>query len=235
MIPMLTDLAKTITALTISATFLTGCATSTLIKKDNRSYTRTTKVTLVEDSVVAFGRPAQNATNLPKDSIVIAGQKNSYILTQGGSQFVTLIGKLDPKNIQITRDLNFYSEKNDGHFSGTLPLSYVKLKEDLSKKDLEFFIENGARECSSSSDERMQAQRFCFDIKLAGVVYPAANNLTSLKALSKPYQVTIYTQKEESYTSKSGMNPLEKLVLLPFAVAIDVVSLPFQAAEKIFN
>lgn len=232
---MLTDFAKTITALSISATFLTGCATSTLIKKDNRSYTRTTKVTLVEDSVVAFGRPAQASANLPKDSIVIAGQKNSYILTQGGSQFVTLIGRLDPKNIQITRDLNFYSEKNDGHFSGTLPLSYVKLKEDLSKKDLEFFIENGARECSSSSDERMQAQRFCFDIKLAGVVYPAANNLTSLKALSKPYQVTIYTQKEESYTSKSGMNPLEKLVLLPFAVAIDVVSLPFQAAEKIFN
>lgn len=131
---MLTDFAKKITALTISATFLTGCATSTLIKKDNRSYTRTTKVTLVEDNVVAFGRPAQNATNLPKDSIVIAGQKNSYILTQGGSQFVTLIGKLDPKNIQIIRDLNFYSEKNDGHFSGTLPLSYLKLKEDLSKK-----------------------------------------------------------------------------------------------------
>ena len=148
---------------------------------------------------------------------------------------MSLIGKLDPKNIQITRDLTFYSEKNDGNFSGTLPLSYVKLKEDLSKKDLEFFIENGAKECSSSSDERMRAQRFCFDIKLAGVVYPAANNLNSLKALSKPYQVTIYTQKEQSYASKSGMNPFEKLVLLPFAVAIDVVSLPFQAADKIFD
>ncbi len=185
--------------------------------------------------MIAFGRPAQIVTNLPKDSIVIAGQKNSYILTQGGTQFVTLIGKLDPKNIQITRDLNFYSEKNDGHFSGTLPLSYVKLKEDLSKKDLEFFIENGAKECSSSSDERMRAQRFCFEIKLAGVVYPAANNLSALKALSKPYQVTIYTQKEERYRSKSGLNPLEKLVLLPFAVAIDVVSLPFQAADKIFD
>ncbi|WP_050994565.1 hypothetical protein [Acinetobacter parvus] len=213
----------------------TGCATRTLITKDGKTYNRTTRVTLVEDNVVAFGRPAQAALNLPRDSIVIAGQKNSYILTQGGSQFLTLISKLDPKNIQITRDLSFYSEKNDGNFSGTLPLSYVKLKEDLSKKDLEFFIENGAKECSSSSDERMQAQRFCFDIKLAGVVYPAANNLTSLKALSKPYQVTIYTQKEESYTSKSGMNPFEKLVLLPFALAIDVVSLPFQAAEKIFD
>jgi len=226
---MLTPPIKTLISLCAITVLATGCATSTLIKKDNRSYTRTTKVTLVEDNVVAFGRPAPNATNLPKDSIVIAGQQKSYILTQGGTQFVTLISKLDPKNIQITRDLNFYSEKNDGHFSGTLPLSY------LSKKDLEFFIENGAKECSTSSDERMQAQRFCFDIKLAGVVYPAANNLSSLKALSKPYQVTIYTQKEESYKSKSGLNPLEKLVLLPFAVAIDVVSLPFQAADKIFD
>ncbi|MFM2331477.1 MAG: hypothetical protein RIQ74_297 [Pseudomonadota bacterium] len=232
---MFSILTRTTSAIAITGLCLTGCATKTLINKDNKTYTRTERVTLVEDNVVAFGRPAQMSSNLPKDSIVIAGQKNSYILTQSGSQFVGLISKLDAKNIQMTRDLSFYSEKNDGNFSGTLPLSYIKLKEDLSKKDLEFFIENGAKECSSSSDERMQAQRFCFDIKLAGVVYPAANNLTSLKALSKPYQVTIYTNKEESYKSKSGMNPLEKLVLLPFAVAIDVVSLPFQAAEKIFD
>ncbi|WP_017395832.1 hypothetical protein [Acinetobacter haemolyticus] len=233
---MLSTWAKTMIALAITGSFLSaGCATKTLITKDSKTYTRTAKVTLVEDNVVAFGQPAQATSNLPKDSIVIAGQKNSYILTQGGSQFATIINKLDPKNIQITRDLNFFSEKNNGHFSGTLPISYVKLKEDLSKKDLEFFIENGAKECSSSSDTRMQAQRFCFDIKLAGVVYPTANNLSSLKALSKPYQVTIYTQKQESYKSRSSLNPLEKLVLLPFAVAIDVVSLPFQAAEKIFD
>lgn len=226
---------KTIICLGIMGTLFTGCATKTLMTKDNKTYTRTSKVTLVEDSVIAFGKPAQAVANLPKDSLVIAGQQKSYILTQGGAQFVTLIGKLDPKNIQVTKRLSFYSEKNDGHFSGTLPLSYVKLQEDISKKDLEFFIENGAEECSSSSDKRMNAQRFCFNLKLDGVVYPAASNLTSLKALSKPYQVSIYTHQEESYKSKSGMNPLEKLVLLPFAVAIDVVSLPFQAADKIFD
>lgn len=232
---MLFTSMKITSMIALTGILLSGCATKTLITKDHKTYNRTTKVTLVEDNVVAFGRPAQLSANLPKDSIVIAGQKNSYVLTQGGAQFFTLISKLDPKNIQITRDLSFYSEKNDGHFSGTLPLSYVKLKEDLSKKDLAFFIENGARECSSSSDERMQAQRFCFDLKLAGVVYPVANNLTSLKALSKSYQVTIYTNKQESYQSKSSLNPFEKLVLLPFAVAIDVVSLPFQAADKIFD
>ncbi|MFA9204235.1 MAG: hypothetical protein ACEQSD_09580 [Flavobacteriales bacterium] len=219
----------------LSCALLAGCATSTLVHKGNETSSRTTKVTLVEDKVIAFGKPAQTLQGIPAHSLVIAGQKNSYILTEGGLQFVTLINTLDPANIQITQSLNFFSAKNDGYFSGTLPLSYVKLKEDLTKQDLEFFIANGAEECSSSSDTRMSAQRFCFKIKLAGVVFPAANNLSSLKALSKPYSVTIYTEKQESYTTKSRLNPLEKLVLLPFAVAIDVVSLPFQAADKIFD
>ena len=219
----------------LASTLLAGCATTTLVNKGNQASIRTTKVTLVEDKVIAFGKPAQTLQGIPAHSLVIAGQKNSYILTEGGAQFITLINKLDPANIQITQSLNFFSAKNDGHFSGTLPLSYVKLKEDLTKQDLEFFIVNGAEECSSSSDTRMNAQRFCFKIKLVGVVFPAANNLSSLKALSKPYSVSIYTEKQESYTAKSSLNPFEKLVLLPFAVAIDVVSLPFQAADQIFD
>lgn len=226
---------KQLISICLAGSLLTGCATTALINKDNKVRTRTTNVTLVEDNVVAFGKPAQSIQGLPVDSLVIAGQKNSYILTQGGARFASLISKLDAKHIQITKELSFYSAKNDGYFTGTLPLSYVKLKESISKNDLDFFIQNGAEECSTSSDERMNAQRFCFNIKMAGVVYPAANNLASLQALSKPYQVSIYTTKEESYTSKSGLNPFEKLVLLPFAVTFDVIAIPFVAAEKIFD
>ncbi|TCM69959.1 hypothetical protein EC844_102232 [Acinetobacter calcoaceticus] len=218
---------------------LTGCATSTLMNKDTGSYTTTAKVNLVEDTVVAFGKPAHAQPNLPSDSVVIAGQKNSYILTQGGSQFVHLITKLDPKNIQINKDLSFNSPKNDGNFYGNLPLTYVKLQQDISKADLEFFIQNGAEECTSSSDKRMNAQRFCFDIKLSGVVYPVANNVNSLqstmKSLSKPYSVSIYTTQSETHSKATAKSGLQKLVLFPFAVAIDVITLPFQAAQKIFD
>ena len=232
---MWSNLIKNSLIVVSTTTILAGCATSKLINKGHETSSRTIKVTLVEDSVIAFGKPAQSLQGIPQHSIVIAGQKNSYILTEGAAQFITLINKLEPHNIQITKSLSFYSANNDGRFSGKLPLSYVKLTEDISKKDLEFFIANGAEECSTSSDKRMSAQRFCFNINLSGVVFPAANNLSSLKALSKPYQVTIYTEKKESYTTKSNLNPLEKLVLLPFAVAIDVVALPFVAAEKIFD
>lgn len=102
---------KTIICLAVMATLFTGCATKTLMTKDNKTYTRTNKVTLIEDQVVAFGKPAQPLPNLPVHSLVIAGQQKSYVLTQGGPQFVSLIGKLDPKNIQVTRELSFFSEK----------------------------------------------------------------------------------------------------------------------------
>lgn len=232
---MLSTTIKKVTLFSAIVSLLSGCATTTLLKKHNHTYTRTEKVILIQDDVVAFGRPSQSLTNIPKDSLVIAGQKNSYVLTQGGSQFFSLISQLDSKHIQVQPTLDFYSEKNDGTFSGELAFSYVKLREDVSKKDLTFFIENSAKECSSSSDDRMKAQRFCFSIKLSGLVYPIASNITSLRKLSKPYHISIYTNQVQEYKSSNGMNPLQKLVLFPFAVAIDVVSLPFQAAEKIFE
>lgn len=214
---------------------LTGCATATLLDKDDGIRTKTVKNVLINDYVVAFGKPAQALPNIPQDSIVIVGQQYNYVLTHGGAKFAKVISALDPKNIQVTRSLDFYSAKNDGNFSGSLDLSYIKLAEDVSKADREFFIENGAEECTNSSDQRLKAQRFCFDIKLAGVVYPAASNRDSFKALSKPYRISIYTQTQEKDYSQASSNAANKLMLFPFAVAFDVVTLPFQAIHKIFD
>ena len=221
----------------------TGCATTSLLEKDGyktSTNTRTVKVPLITDTVVAFAKPATQVAGLPEQAIVIAGQQHSYVLTQGGVNFIQVISRLDPKHIKINQKLGFLSAKNDGHFTGNVKLEYIKLKSELSNQELNFFIEQGAKECSESSDTKMDAQRFCFNFNLAGVVYPAANNIGTLKSnltqFSKPYQVSIYTQKSENYKSTShGTNPLEKLVLLPFAVAIDVVTLPLQAAERIFD
>ncbi|RYL27673.1 hypothetical protein [Acinetobacter piscicola] len=218
-----------------TSSILTGCATATLLDKDDGIRTKTVKNFLINDYVVAFGKPAQALPNIPQDSIVIVGQQYNYVLTHGGAKFAKVISALDPKNIQVTRSLDFYSAKNDGNFSGSLDLSYIKLAEDVSKADREFFIENGAEECTNSSDQRLKAQRFCFDIKLAGVVYPAASNRDSFKALSKPYRISIYTQTQEKDYSQASSNAANKLMLFPFAVAFDVVTLPFQAIHKIFD
>lgn len=240
LIKMSKNMNKMTSKLTLSVTLfstilITGCATKTLLEKDDGVRTRDVQHVLINDTVLAFGKPSQAIPTLPADSIVIAGQQQSYILTSGGARFVKVISGLDPKLIQIDKELKFYSANNDGKFSGTLPLKYVKLSEDVTKQDREFFIENGAEECTTSSDQRLKAQRFCFNLALSGVIFPPATNSASLKALSKPYSVSIYTYEQVKDYSQVGRKTTDKVVLFPFAVAFDVVTLPFQAIQKIFD
>lgn len=227
---------KTVLLAMIGSVVLSGCATKTLLKKDSGgNYTKTIKQTLVEDSVLAFGKPATRLANTPADTVVVVGQKHSYVLTQGGAEFTSLLGYLNSEYVSLREPLDFYSANNDGKFTGTLALKYTRLKEDFSKKDAEFFLKHNVKECTTYNEKELQAKSFCFNIKLEGMVYPAVSNQNSLKSLSRLYPVTIYTTKEETAYRKGDSDPVEKLVLFPFAVAFDVVTLPFQALKKIFD
>lgn len=218
--------------ITVSA--LSGCATHTLMNKGTYTNTKTVKQTLVEDVVMAFGKPAVVLPQMPSNAVVIVGQKQSYVLTHGASEFERLIGRLDPRYISLTEPLDFYSANNDGKFTGELAFKYTRLADQVSPQELDFFLQNNVKDCTSQSDKSLGAKGFCFSIDLQGVVYPAVSNQHSLKALSKAYPVRIYTKKTEQ-VHHQGKNPAETLVLLPFAVAFDVITLPFQALNKIFD
>lgn len=215
---------------------LSGCATTSLLEEESsHAYTTNTtkEVKLVDDTVIAFGKPAQPLPNAPANSVVIVGKKNSYVLMQGGQQVSEILTRLDPKYIQLTRELSFYSAKNDGTFTGSLDLSYARLKDEYTRADYDFMLSHGGQECSTASDLRMNAQRFCFKAPLQGGVYPAVSNLNLIQSkfrpLSHPYHVTINTQvNEQNTTYTNGTNPIAKLVMLPFALAFDVVTLPVQ-------
>lgn len=131
---------------------LSGCATSHLLDSPAPTQTKTTtQTTLIEDKVVAFARPADNAK--VAGDIVIVGESHSYVLTEGGYQLTNLITGLNPKNFNVDNTLEFLSA-NDGKFSGVMKLSYVSLKDRISRNDLEKMLQNGARECSSEGDSR---------------------------------------------------------------------------------
>ena len=212
-----------------------GCATSSLLDSDNRVSTTTTKSVLSEDQIVAFGRPAQALPKMPNATMVIVGEKNSYVLTQGGTEMVNLLTNLTPKNIQVDNEMNFYVPNNDGYFQGEMKLSYAKLKDEFKRSDYQFFLQNNGRECTSASDQRINAQRFCFSVPVKGAIYPQVSNLSLIQSnyrpLTKPYTVSFYTQSQQNQVSRSGANTAQKLVLLPFALAFDVVTFPFQLLE----
>nr|WP_296202769.1 hypothetical protein [Psychrobacter sp. UBA3962] len=208
-----------------------GCATTELMEsKSSQNSRNSAKQVLVEDQLVAFGRPAQALPNMPASSVVIVGEKNSYVLSQGGPEMVNILTNLTPKNIQVDSDMNFYSPRNDGYFQGEMKMSYAKLKDEFKRSDFQFFLQNGGKECTDASDQRIGAQRFCFTVPIKGAVYPAVSNLSLIQskynALTKPYPVTIYTQSQSAV--RSGNNAAEKLVLLPFALAFDVITFPIQ-------
>ncbi|WP_227687854.1 hypothetical protein [Psychrobacter immobilis] len=213
-----------------------GCATSSLLESDNHVSTQTTKTTLSEDQIVAFGRPAQALPKMPNATMVIVGEKNSYVLTQGGTEMVNLLTNLTPKNIQVDNEMNFYVPNNDGYFQGEMKLSYAKLKDEFKRSDYQFFLQNNGRDCTSASDQRINAQRFCFSVPVKGAIYPQVSNLSIIqsnyRALTKPYMVKFYTQSQQNQVHRSGANTVQKLVLLPFALAFDVVTFPFQLLEN---
>ena len=219
----------------------TGCATSSLLENNRSISTQNVKQVLSEDQIVAFGRPAQTLPNVPNATMVIVGNKNSYVLTQGGSEMVNLLSNLTPQNIQVQNDMSFDVPNNDGYFQGEMKLSYAKLKDEFKRADYQFFLQNGGMECSTNSDTRMSAQRFCFSVPVKGIIYPAVSNLSLIQSkyrpLSKPYTVTFHTQtqNQQETTSRNGKTGAEKLVLLPFALAFDVVTFPFQLLDSIAN
>lgn len=217
-----------------------GCATSSLLESDNRTVSKTVKTVLSEDSIIAFGRPAQALPNLPNASMVIVGNKNSYVLTDGGREMTTLLTTLSPKNIQVDNDMAFLVPNNDGHFQGTMKLSYAKLKDEFQRRDYQFFLQNGGQDCTTSSDQRILAQRFCFNVPIKGVIYPPVNNLALIQSqyrpLSRPYSVSFYTMTQQDDVIQSrGKSGAQKLVLLPFALAFDVITFPFQLLKGVAN
>ncbi len=213
---------------------MSGCATSSLLESNNHIIT--TKQTLSEDQVIAFGRPAQALPKTPNATMVIVGEKNSYVLTQGGTEMISLLSNLTQKNIHVDNDMNFYVPNNDGHFQGEMKLSYAKLKDEFGRSDYQFFLQNNARECTSASDQRIGAQRFCFNVPVKGAIYPQVSNLSLIqsnyRALTKPYTVSFYTQTQQKNTNRHGPNSAQKLVLLPFALAFDVVTFPLQLLDN---
>ena len=212
-----------------------GCATSSLLESDNHVSTTSTKQILSEDQIVAFGRPAQALPKTPNATMVIVGEKNSYVLTQGGTEMIGLLSNLTPKNIHVDNDMSFYVPNNDGYFQGEMKLSYAKLKDEFQRSDYQFFLQNNGRDCTSASDLRINAQRFCFSVPVKGAIYPQVSNLSLIqsnyRALTKPYTVSFYTQSQQKQVSRNGTNTAQKLVLLPFALAFDVVTFPFQLLQ----
>ena len=219
--------------------FLTACVTNNQIGELSRDLfqkyeTKYAWRTILEDDVIAFGKPAKAIPNEPIDSIVVAGNKYSYLINNGGADFIQLISQLNPQYIRLHRELEFNSPSpNSTKFSGSFKFYYAPPNGTLSPTERALFNQYGVAPCDCSKAEH---QDHLFNLEIAGTVYPKVANAADLKPLSHPYKIRIQHYEDQSgYVKKSGQEKMAELPLLPLTLTIDIIQLPLKALGFIYQ
>ena len=210
-------------AIGISAT---ACNTADLLLDTPQTMTRLAPVTLIEDQVVAFGRAAQTNNEFSQNSLIIAGQKQSYVITEGSDLLQQVAERLNPQYIKQINDFRFLSKNNDGHFTGSFPIHYTVPKHAKAEPSVQFLLQHGGEILAETETETNYRLR----LNISGKVYPPVQNLKSLRSMSRQYKVVIYTEQIEEYKRREGYNLSNSQVLLltPFTLIFDIVTLPFK-------
>ena len=224
----------------LSLPLLTACTSNSVVGESTRDlftkYDSSTEwISVVNDDVIAFGKPSTTIPNEPQDNVVIAGKQYSYVINKGGTAFFQLITQLNPQYIQVNQALNFITTKeNNRHFRGQFQFSYAPPNGILSEKETLLFQQYGVQPCDCERETSKNKSQFAIDIE--GNIYPIANNLGQLTPLSKPYRVKIeYSEYKSGKVALSTTEKLANLPLLPFSVAIDVIQLPFKALGVVYQ
>ncbi|MCH7314928.1 hypothetical protein [Acinetobacter sp. ANC 3882] len=222
----------------LSGLVLTGCASNRVIGETTRDlYTKYESghewTTLIEDEVIAFGKPSSPLPNEPTNSIIIAGKQYSYVINKGGAEFIALISQLNPAYIHISRDLNFIAPAPDSNrFRGQFRFAYTPPNGNLSEKEQALFKQYGIAPCHCIDKQNPHT----FELSLEGIVYPAVSNLKSLQPLSKPYRVKIqYLHYKSGKVQLSTKEKLANLPLLPFTLTLDAIALPAKVLGIIYQ
>jgi hypothetical protein len=218
--------------------FLTGCASNRIIGENTRElFTKYDSghewITLIEDDVIAFGKPSVSLPNEPEDSVVIAGKKYSYVISKGGNDFIQLINQLNPQYIQISNELDFNAPAPDSnHFYGYIRFSYTPPNGKLNEKESALFKQYGVVPCGCAKTSEPHK----FDLNIKGTVYPPVNNLKTITPLSKPYHIKIqYLHDKSEKVTLSTKEKLASLPLLPFTLTFDLIALPAKVMGIIYQ
>lgn len=208
---------------------LSGCATIMVgaMEPDKTPV----KQLLIEDKVVAFARPAENAQ--VAGNVVIVGENYSYVLTDGGQKLTQLITTLSPSHFNVTNDLHF-DMVDKSKFKGTVWLAYKLSKTMSEKEQLDILTQNKAKPCPKEfavleQANVVQATRYCLSVYIEGDIHPKIKNFDAISAqtnsLTRPYKVKIH--QTTSYR-RSKADIAQRILILPLAIAFDVVTLPVQ-------
>ncbi|EXI16602.1 hypothetical protein J610_2222 [Acinetobacter sp. 723929] len=199
---------------------MSACATTLLSEALPNETTKTEKIILAKDQIIALGQAVQNQQ---EQGIVFVGQDFSYLMTEGSSEFLTIIKNIPVNQRTLIIPSPLLLEMDDPtHFHGELQFLYKTPLFALSEQQKENLKNLGFKNHFVVIENQKDVLYPYAFLSFKGQIYKAPDIQKIQQTLPIPYPIAL--QQKDEITKKHPFKRVTRMALYPLAMAFDVVT-----------
>lgn len=208
------------TLLVVVCLNLSACATTLLSEALPNETTKTEKIILAKDQIIALGQAVQNQQ---EQGIIFVGQDFSYLMTEGSSEFLTIIKNIPENQRTLIIPSPLLLEMDDpNHFHGELQFLYKTPLFALSEQQKEDLKNLGFKNHFVVIENQKEVLYPYAFLSFKGQIYKAPDIQKIQQTLPIPYPIAL--QQKHEITKKHPFKRVTRMALYPLAMAFDVVT-----------
>ncbi|WP_284090651.1 hypothetical protein [Acinetobacter pittii] len=208
------------TLLVVVCLNLSACATTLLSEALPDETTRTEKIFLAKDQIIALGQAVQNQQ---EQGIIFVGKDYNYLMTEGSSEFLTIIKNIPVNQRTLIIPSPLLLEMDDPtHFHGELQFLYKTPLFALSEQQKEDLKNLGFKNHFVVIENQKEVLYPYAFLSFKGQIYKAPDIQKIQQTLPIPYPIAL--QQKDEITKKHPFKRVTRMALYPLAMAFDVVT-----------
>ncbi|MEX5454960.1 hypothetical protein [Acinetobacter baumannii] len=208
------------TLLVVVCLNLSACATTLLSEALPNETTKTEKIILAKDQIIALGQAVQNQQ---EQSVVFIGQDFNYLMTEGSSEFLNIIKNIPVNQRTLIIPSPLLLEMDDPtHFHGELKFQYNIPASKLSDQQKENLKNLGFKNHFMVMENQTQLLYPYAIIRFKGQIYQTSPTLKVQQTIPTPYPIAL--QQKDEITKKHPFKRVTRMALYPLAMAFDIVT-----------
>lgn len=208
------------TLLVVVCLNLSACATTLHSEALPNETTKTEKIILAKDQIIALGQAVQNQQ---EQGVVFIGQDFNYLMTEGSSEFLNIIKNIPVNQRTLIIPSPLLLEMDDPTlFHGELKFQYNIPASKLSDQQKENLKNLGFKNHFMVMENQTQLLYPYAIIRFKGQIYQTSPTLKVQQTIPTPYPIAL--QQKDEITKKHPFKRVTRMALYPLAMAFDIVT-----------
>ncbi len=208
------------TLLVVVCLNLSACATTLLSEALPNETTKTEKIILAKDQIIALGQAVQNQQ---EQGVVFIGQDFNYLMTEGSSEFLNIIKNIPVNQRTLIIPSPLLLEMDEPTlFHGELTFQYNIPASKLSDQQKENLKNLGFKNHFMVMENQTQLLYPYAIIRFKGQIYQTSPTLKVQQTIPTPYPIAL--QQKDEITKKHPFKRVTRMALYPLAMAFDIVT-----------